>query len=223
MAEIKILKNILDENLSQAASNRQWFRSRNILTLNLIASPGAGKTTFLERTIKGLFPSYKLAVIEGDITGDHDAKRIEVLGVPVVQINTEGGCHLDAHMIDSVLSSLDLTGLNFLFIENVGNLVCPAEFDLGEDLKVVVLSTPEGHDKPAKYPLVFSEAQAVIINKTDLLQAVDFDLAQAERDIRRLNPNVPIFRLSCKTGEGLDAWLNWLKTQGTNDREQGTG
>jgi hydrogenase nickel incorporation protein HypB len=162
-------------------------------------------------------------VIEGDITGDHDAKRIEVLGVPVVQINTEGGCHLDAHMIDSVLSSLDLTGLNFLFIENVGNLVCPAEFDLGEDLKVVVLSTPEGHDKPAKYPLVFSEAQAVIINKTDLLQAVDFDLAQAERDIRRLNPNVPIFRLSCKTGEGLDAWLNWLKTQGTNDREQGTG
>jgi hydrogenase nickel incorporation protein HypB len=219
MAEIKILKNILDENQSQAARNRQWFRSRKILTLNLIASPGAGKTTFLEQTIKGLAPKHKLAVIEGDITGDHDAKRIEALGVPVVQINTEGGCHLDAHMIDSVLSSLDLTGLNFLFIENVGNLVCPAEFDLGEDLKVVVLSTPEGHDKPAKYPLIFSEAQAVIINKTDLLKAVDFDLAQAERDIKRLNPNVPIFRLSCKTGEGLDSWLKWLKNQGTVIRE----
>jgi hydrogenase nickel incorporation protein HypB len=218
MAEIKILKNILDENQSQAAKNRQWFRSRKILTLNLIASPGAGKTTFLEQTIRGLSPNYKLAVIEGDITGDHDAKRIEALGVPVVQINTEGGCHLDAHMIDSVLSSLDLNGLRFLFIENVGNLVCPAEFDLGEDLKVVVLSTPEGHDKPAKYPLIFSEAQAVIINKTDLLQAVDFDLAQAEHDIRRLNPDVPIFRLSCKTGDGLDVWLKWLKTQGTGDR-----
>ncbi|MBI4726089.1 hydrogenase nickel incorporation protein HypB [candidate division TA06 bacterium] len=217
MAEIKILKNIMDENLSQAAKNRQWFRSRKILVLNLIASPGAGKTTFLEQTIKGLTPNFKLAAIEGDITGDHDAKRIEALGVPVVQINTEGGCHLDAHMIDSVLSSLDLSGLNFLFIENVGNLVCPAEFDLGEDLKVVVLSTPEGHDKPAKYPLIFSEAQAVIINKIDLLQAVDFDLIIAERDIRRLNPNVPIFRLSCKTGEGLDKWLQWLETQGTDN------
>ena len=217
MAEIKILKNIMDENLSQAALNRQWFRSRRILALNLIASPGAGKTTFLEQTIKGLFPKFKLAVIEGDITGDHDAKRIEALGVPVVQINTEGGCHLDAHMIDSVLSSLDPDGLKFLFIENVGNLVCPAEFDLGEELKVVVLSTPEGHDKPAKYPLIFSEAQAVIINKTDLLQAVDFDIDQAEHDIRRLNPNVPIFRLSCKTGEGLDKWLEWLTTQGTEN------
>ena len=219
MAEIKILKNIMDENQSQAAKNRQWFRSRKILALNLIASPGAGKTTFLEQTIKGLFPKFKLAVIEGDITGDHDAKRIEALGVPVVQINTEGGCHLDAHMIDSVLGSLDLTGLNFLFIENVGNLVCPAEFDLGEDLKVVVLSTPEGHDKPAKYPLIFSEAQAVIINKMDLLKAVDFDLAQAERDIKRLNPDVPIFRLSCKTGEGLDSWLQWFSSQGTAVRE----
>lgn len=217
MAEIKILKNIMDENLSQAALNRQWFRSRKILALNLIASPGAGKTTFLEQTIKGLFPKYKLAVIEGDITGDHDAKRIEALGVPVVQINTEGGCHLDAHMIDSALSSLDLDGLKYLFIENVGNLVCPAEFDLGEELKVVVLSTPEGHDKPAKYPLIFSEAQAVIINKTDLLQAVDFDIVKAEHDIRRLNPNVPIFRLSCKTGDGLDKWLEWLKTQGTGN------
>jgi hydrogenase nickel incorporation protein HypB len=218
MAEIKILKNILDENLSQAARNRQWFRSRNILTLNLIASPGAGKTTFLEQTIKGLGPGCRLAVIEGDITGDHDARRIEALKVPVVQINTEGGCHLDAHMIDSVLDSLDLDGLKFLFIENVGNLVCPAEFDLGEELKVVVLSTPEGHDKPAKYPLIFSEAQAVIINKIDLLNAVDFDLAEAERDIRRLNPDVPIFRLSCKTGEGLDGWLQWLLSQGTGNR-----
>jgi hydrogenase nickel incorporation protein HypB len=218
MAEVKILKNIMDENLSQAALNRQWFNSRKILALNLIASPGAGKTTFLEQTIKGLFPAHKLAVIEGDITGDHDARRIEALGVPVVQINTEGGCHLDAHMIDSVLGSLDLDGLKFLFIENVGNLVCPAEFDLGEALKIVVLSTPEGHDKPAKYPLIFSEAQAVVINKIDLLQAVDFDLAQAEQDIGRLNPDVPIFRLSCKTGEGMDIWLQWLLSQGSGKR-----
>jgi len=218
MAEIKILKNIMDENLTQAAKNRQWFKTRHIVTLNLIASPGAGKTTFLEQTIRGLSPKHKLAVIEGDITGDHDAKRIEALGVPVVQINTEGGCHLDAHMIDSALSSLDLKDLSYLFIENVGNLVCPAEFDLGEDLKVVVLSTPEGHDKPAKYPLIFSEAQAVVINKMDLLPAVDFDLVQAERDIRKLNPNVPVFRLSSKTGEGLDKWLEWLTSKGTGNR-----
>lgn len=217
MAEIKILKNIMDENLSQAALNRQWFKARRVVALNLIASPGAGKTTFLEQTIKGLVQSHKLAVIEGDITGDHDAKRIEALGVPVVQINTEGGCHLDAHMIASALSGLDTKDLNYLFIENVGNLVCPAEFDLGEDLKIVVLSTPEGHDKPAKYPLIFSEAQAVVINKIDLLSAVDFDMGQAELDIRRLNPSVPIFKLSCKTGEGLDNWLQWLENQGTGN------
>jgi hydrogenase nickel incorporation protein HypB len=210
MPEVKILKNILDVNEGRARANRELFESQGVLAINLIASPGAGKTTLLEKTIRGLSGSRKLAVIEGDITGDHDARRIEALGVPVVQVNTEGGCHLDAHMVLNSLDALELGSLDLLFIENVGNLVCPAEFDLGEAFKVVVLSTPEGDDKPAKYPLIFSEAGAVIINKTDLLPVVDFDLGKAERDINRLNPGIPIFNLSCKTGEGFNAWLEWL-------------
>jgi hydrogenase nickel incorporation protein HypB len=223
MPEVKILKNILDVNETKARANRELFASRGILAVNLIASPGAGKTTLLERTIRGLSGTRKLAVIEGDITGDHDARRIEALGVPVVQVNTEGGCHLDAHMVLNSLESLDLGSLDLLFIENVGNLVCPAEFDLGEAFKAVVLSTPEGDDKPAKYPLIFSEAGVVVINKIDLLSSVDFDLPKAERDIRRLNPEAPIFGLSCRTGQGFEAWLKWLSDKGqiSGARQQG--
>ncbi len=210
MTEIKVLRNILAANEDRAAQNRARFGVRGLLAVNLIASPGAGKTTLLERTIAGLSPRLRVAVIEGDITGDHDARRIAAAGAAVVQVNTEGGCHLDAAMVDRALGELDLDAVDILVIENVGNLVCPAEFDLGEAFKAVVLSAPEGDDKPAKYPLIFSEAGAVVVNKTDLLAATDFDLAKAERDIRRINPDVPLFPLSCRTGQGLDAWLEWL-------------
>ncbi|HTY07748.1 MAG TPA: hydrogenase nickel incorporation protein HypB [Candidatus Edwardsbacteria bacterium] len=213
MTEIKILTNILAANEGVAERNRGLFRERGILALNLIASPGAGKTTLLERTIAGLAPALRVAVIEGDITGDHDARRIAASGAAVVQVNTEGGCHLDAAMVARALQEFDPAALDIVVIENVGNLVCPAEFDLGETLKVVVLSTPEGDDKPAKYPLIFSEAGAVVINKTDLLAGTDFDVGAAVRDIRRINPDVPVFQLSCRSGQGLDAWLQWLRDE----------
>jgi hydrogenase nickel incorporation protein HypB len=210
MTEIKILRNILAANQDQAGRNRERLRRHGLLALNLIASPGAGKTTLVERTIAGLAGRCRCAVIEGDITGDHDARRIAAAGAPVVQVNTEGGCHLDAAMVDRALGELDLDAVDILVIENVGNLVCPAEFDLGEASKVVVLSVPEGDDKPAKYPLIFSEAAAVVINKVDLLAATDFDYAAAERDIRKINPSAPLFPMSCRSGRGLDPWLDWL-------------
>jgi len=213
MTEIKILKNILAANEGQAALNRERFARHGLLALNLIASPGAGKTSLLERTIDGLAGRCRIAVIEGDITGDHDARRIAKTGAPVVQVNTEGGCHLNAAMIGEALREFALAELDIIIIENVGNLVCPAEFDLGEAFKIVVLSVPEGDDKPAKYPLIFSEAGAVVINKVDMLAATDFDLAKAERDIRKINPHVPIFQISCRSGQGLDAWLDWLVRQ----------
>jgi hydrogenase nickel incorporation protein HypB len=216
MTEIKILKNILAANEGHAALNRDQFTGHGLLALNLIASPGAGKTTLVERTIKGLVGRCRIAVIEGDITGDYDARRIAAAGAPVVQVNTEGGCHLDAAMISEALREFVLDGLDIIIIENVGNLVCPAEFDLGETLKAVVLSVPEGDDKPSKYPLIFSEAGAVVINKIDLLSATDFDLAKAERDIRKINSHAPIFQVSCRSGQGLDAWLDWLVRQQKN-------
>jgi hydrogenase nickel incorporation protein HypB len=210
MTEIKILKNILDENLHRAEDNRRLFRQKGILTLNFIASPGAGKTTLLEKTIELLKGRFDFAVIEGDITGDYDARRLSVLGIPVVQINTEGGCHLDAGMVNKAFCDLDKAELDMLFIENVGNLVCPAEFDLGEDMKVVILSTPEGDDKPAKYPLIFSEAGAVVFSKIDLLTAVNFNLAKARSDVRRINREAPIFELSASNGQGMSDWTEWL-------------
>jgi len=213
MTEIKILKNILAANQATAGRNRDLFGERGILALNLIASPGAGKTTLLERTIAGLSPALRFAVVEGDITGDHDARRIAAAGAAVVQVNTEGGCHLDAAMVGEALKEFALDAIDVIVIENVGNLVCPAEFDLGEAHKVVVLSTPEGDDKPAKYPLIFSEAGAVVINKVDMLAATDFDTTAAVRDIRRINRDAPIFQLSCRTGQGLGAWLQWLQSE----------
>jgi hydrogenase nickel incorporation protein HypB len=213
MSEIKILKNILAVNQGQAALNREQFARHGLLALNLIASPGAGKTTLVERIIGGLSGRSRIAVIEGDITGDHDARRISRTGTPVVQVNTDGGCHLDAAMIGEALREFALDQLDIIIIENVGNLVCPAEFDLGETLKAVVLSVPEGDDKPAKYPLIFSEAGAVVINKIDMLSATDFDMVKAEQDIRKINPHAPIFQISCRNGQGLPAWLDWLVRQ----------
>jgi hydrogenase nickel incorporation protein HypB len=220
MTEIKILKNILSANEDAAGQNRAQFKQHGILSLNLIASPGAGKTTLVERTITGMAGRCRFAVIEGDITGDHDARRIAQTGAPVVQVNTEGGCHLDAAMIGEALREFALDGLDIIIIENVGNLVCPAEFDLGEALKVVVLSVPEGDDKPAKYPLIFSEAGAVVINKVDMLAATDFDPAKAGRDIRKINPHAPVFHISCRNGQGMDAWLDWLARQRKDHAER---
>lgn len=213
MTEIKILKNILDDNRHRAEDNRQVFNKHGILALNFIASPGAGKTTLLEKTISGLKGKLEFAVIEGDITGDYDARRLAALGIPVVQINTEGGCHLDAGMVHKAFQDFQLDLTDILAVENVGNLVCPAEFDLGEAFKVVVLSVPEGDDKPAKYPLIFSEAGAVIFSKIDLLKAVNFDLAKARADVRKINREAPIFELSAATGQGMTEWMDWLISQ----------
>lgn len=210
MAEIKVLKNILEGNIRQADENRRILDSNGIFSINLIASPGAGKTTLLENTVLRMKERFRFAVIEGDITGDYDARKLSALGIPVIQINTEGGCHLDAGMVCRAFDEFRMDQIDILAVENVGNLVCPAEFDLGEDLKVVVLSVPEGDDKPAKYPLIFSEAGAVVFSKIELLGAVNFDLAKARADVRRINREAPIFELSAVTGRGMEDWTRWL-------------
>jgi hydrogenase nickel incorporation protein HypB len=177
-----------------------------------MSAPGAGKTSILEKTLlhnSGL----KIGVIEGDIAGSDDAERIEKLGAPVVQINTGGACHLDANMIYEVLADLPLNEIDLLFIENVGNLVCPAEFKVGEDIKVMLLSITEGHDKPLKYPLMFQESSALILNKVDLVPYLDVDIGKIKRDSLSLNPNLQIFEVSCKTGQGLPEWIAWIKNK----------
>ena len=195
--EVKVMKNVLAMNDEAAAENAALFQRKGIFVLNLMGSPGAGKTTLLERTLEALKDEMRLAVIEGDLFTSKDAERIDRLGVPVVQINTSGGCHLDS--------------LDMLIIENVGNLVCPAEFELGQDKKAVVLSITEGDDKPLKYPLMFKEADAALLNKVDLLPYTDFDLESATDDIRTLHPGIEVMAIACRTGEGLPAWLSWLR------------
>jgi hydrogenase nickel incorporation protein HypB len=210
--KLKVASKILDANERMARENRRIFSDAGIYVINLMSSPGAGKTSLLETTIAGLKNSLKIGVIEGDITGTDDAMRINRLGVPVVQINTGGACHLDANMINEVLSDLPLEELNLLVIENVGNLVCPAEFKVGEDVKVMILSIAEGHDKPLKYPLMFQESSALIINKMDLKPFLDVDVGKIKNDALSLNPSIRIFELSCKSGEGVEEWINWLQT-----------
>jgi hydrogenase nickel incorporation protein HypB len=211
--QVKVMENIMAANDMIARENRRIFDQHGLFVINLMSSPGAGKTTLLELTVAALKDEFAIAVIEGDIRGQLDADRIERHGVPVLQINTGGECHLDANMIRNGLDEIDLAGRDLLVIENVGNLVCPAEFKVGEDLKIVILSVPEGDDKPYKYPLMFKESQAMIINKIDLLGLVDFDLHRVERNVLALNANMKIFHLSCKTREGLDTWLDWLREQ----------
>jgi len=208
--KLKVASKILDANERIAQDNKKAFEGAGLYVVNLMSSPGAGKTSLLENTIKGLAGKSMVGVIEGDITGTDDAVRIERLEVPVVQINTGGACHLDANMINSVLNDLPLAELDLLFIENVGNLVCPAEFKVGEDIKVMILSITEGHDKPLKYPLMFQESSALIINKIDLKPFLDVDVAKIRKDALSLNPSIKIFEVSCKTGEGIDAWIEWL-------------
>ncbi len=209
--EIKVIRNVLEANENAAQELRELFAKHNILVLNLISSPGAGKTSLLERTLTDLRENLRMAVIEGDLQTDNDARRVAATGAKAVQINTDGGCHLNAAMINEALKSLNLDEIDILFIENVGNLVCPVEFDCGEDAKVALLSVTEGDDKPEKYPLLFNLASAMVLNKVDLLPYVDFNMQTAKNFASKLNKELPIFELSCRTEQGLQAWYQWLK------------
>ena len=215
MTQIKVpvVQNILQANDRLAAANRKRFDDAGIFVLNLMSSPGAGKTSLLEKTIDGLAGRYNLAVIEGDLQSSYDAERIQRKGVQAVQINTDGGCHLDGNMIQIALESLDLKDLDLLIIENVGNLVCPAEFNLGEHDKVMILSVTEGDDKPLKYPLMFQLSSVLLVNKVDLLPYTDCDVEMIRRRARQLNGGQQIFEISCRTGEGLGPWLSWLESK----------
>ena len=212
MPKITIAQNILAANDTIAQEVQQSLATRGIRTINMMSSPGAGKTTLLERTIARLRGEMAIGVIEGDIETSADAERIETAGAETVQINTRGACHLEAHMIRAALKELDIAHINLLFIENIGNLVCPSEWDLGEDLRAVVVSTTEGDDKPAKYPQMFAVSQVMIVNKLDLLPYVDYDVEKVKRQALAINPQLRIFQVSCRTGEGLDAWCEWLVT-----------
>jgi hydrogenase nickel incorporation protein HypB len=208
--KVKVVTRILEANDRIAEENRKRFDDAGVYVVNLMGAPGAGKTSLLERTIRALKPHRKLGVIEGDIVGSDDAERIGALDVPVVQINTGGACHLDANMISEVLDEMPLADLDLLIIENVGNLVCPAEFKVGEDIKMMVLSVAEGHDKPLKYPLMFRESSALVLNKVDLLPYMNTDIAKMRNDSLALNPDLTIFEVSCATGAGIDQWAQWL-------------
>jgi hydrogenase nickel incorporation protein HypB len=212
MHEVDVNQRILNANNTFALRNGQLLRSKRLACWNMISSPGSGKTTVLTQTIKQLRGRIRIGVIEGDIQTDIDAERIRATQAPAVQINTEGACHLSATQVHQALGRLPLDELDLVIIENVGNLVCPGAFELGENGKVVVLSVAEGDDKPAKYPAIFAQAQVLLINKMDLLHmgAVDFDLDRAQADATRLNKNLQIFPLSAKTGEGFEPWCAWL-------------
>lgn len=210
--KVKVVTHILEANDRIAAENRKLFHESGVYVINLMSAPGAGKTSCIERTIKELSSKLKIGVIEGDIAGTDDAKRIAKLGIPVVQINTGGACHLDANMINEVLVDLPLKTLDLLIIENVGNLVCPAEFRVGEDMKVMLLSIAEGDDKPLKYPLMFQESSALLLNKVDLLPYTNASIEKIKKNSLSLNPKLKIFEVSCKTGEGINKWVEWLQS-----------
>ncbi len=211
--KISVVKNILEANQRIAEENRKRFLEDRLLVINLMSSPGAGKTSLLEKTILALKDEFRIGVVEGDIQSSYDAERIGRTGAPVVQINTGGACHLDSNMVQEALKSLKLDRLSLLFIENVGNLVCPAEFHLGEDFKAMILSVAEGDDKPLKYPLMFHESKVLLINKTDLLPFCECNPDLIEERAKKINPHLIVFRVSCRTGEGLDGWTGWLKKQ----------
>jgi hydrogenase nickel incorporation protein HypB len=210
---LTIQESILGANEEKAASNRELLDKHGILAVNIMSSPGAGKTSLILQTAGYFQEKARLAVIEGDVASTVDADKVSAQGIPVVQINTAGGCHLDANMISSALNNLPLSGIDLLFIENVGNLICPVEFALGEHKKVMLLSAPEGDDKPYKYPPMFTGVDVVLVNKTDLLPYLDFDITAFNKAASGLNPNARIFPVSCKTGEGLGEWFAWLETE----------
>lgn len=211
--EIKILRDILSANDQRAKENRELMDRNGIFAINITASPGAGKTSLIMETIRRLKAKTKIGVIEGDVSSSVDAETVAKEGIPVVQINTGGTCHLDATMLSNAFDNLPLQQIDLLFIENVGNLICPASFALGEDRNVLVASVPEGDDKPHKYPVMFSNADLVILNKTDLLPHVDFDRQAFCEAVKGLNEKAHILEMSCKTGQGVETWTAWLMEQ----------
>ena len=220
--EIKVVRRVLDANDIMADRMRTDFAAHKVFVLNMMSSPGSGKTTTLQKTLARIMPDLRCAVIVGDICTTHDADRLAESGAPVIQINTDefgGDCHLAAHVVEKAVADLDLDTIDLLIVENIGNLVCPAEFDIGEDKRVVVLSVTEGEDKPAKYPLMFRECDATLLNKIDLLPYLDFDMALARQSIGQIHPGMPIFETSAKTEEGFDEWIGWLVAQVTAKQE----
>ncbi len=212
--EIKVLRKVLDVNDEIARQNRKIFDENGVFVINVMSSPGSGKTTILEKTLAHIAPSARCAVIVGDICTSNDADRLSGFGAPVVQVNTDafgGDCHLAAHVIKTAVENFDLEQIDLLIIENLGNLVCPAEFDMGEHLKIVVLSVTEGEDKPLKSPLMFRVCHAALLNKIDLLPYLDYDRKAAVLNIRKMNPQIKVFEISSKTEEGFDSWIKWLK------------
>jgi hydrogenase nickel incorporation protein HypB len=212
---VAVVKNILDANSRIAKENRKLFDDHNLTVINLMSSPGAGKTTLLEQMGTHFAGQMKIGVIEGDIQTTLDAERVAAAGLQAVQIETDGACHLDANMIQNALENLDLATLDLLIVENVGNLVCPAEFNVGENLKVMMLSVTEGDDKPYKYPLMFRESQVLLISKVDLLPHLRCDIEEIKEAARSINPDLIIFEISAYTGQGLDDWYNWIREQTT--------
>ncbi len=213
MERIALERKVLSENDRVAASLRDRFREHGVLCLNLISSPGSGKTSLLERTLEALPRGDRVAVLTGDIQTENDANRLKHFGFPVRQITTGGTCHLDARMIERHIADWDLHDLDLLFIENVGNLVCPASYDLGEAAKIVVLSVTEGEDKPLKYPSIFLKSDLLVLNKIDLLPYVPFKLKEAEENARKVHPRMEIVKVSCLSGEGLNEWMTWLNAR----------
>jgi len=211
--KISVVKDILEANDRIARENRAIFDQNRLMVINLMSSPGAGKTTLLEKTIEALEEDFRIGVIEGDIQSSQDAERIAAKGIPVVQINTGGACHLDGNMIRDTFKEFNFEKLELLMVENVGNLVCPAEFKVGEDFKAMILSVPEGDDKPSKYPLMFHESKVLLINKIDLIPYLDCDIENIRAEALKVNPHLVIFEVSCKTGEGLEAWFDWLREE----------
>jgi len=214
--EIKIMKNILDRNQNKADEVRKLLELKKVTMVNIISSPGAGKTTLLERTCEEFGEKFRIGIIEGDVTTDRDAQRLKKYGIPIVVINTEGGCHLDSHSISKVLDYFELDKLDVLFVENVGNLICPSQFDLGESFKLALVSTTEGDDKPDKYPMLFREAKAVLLNKIDLVPYTNFKYNNFRSDLKRINANIPLFEVSCTRGDGLKEWFEWISGQINN-------
>ena len=211
MAKVEVMENILGANDQLAMQNRQLLDEKGVFLVNFMASPGAGKTSAILRTIEDLKGAIRCGVIEGDVASSVDADKVAAAGIPVVQINTGGGCHLDAPMIRGALERLPLDELNLIMVENVGNLICPVGFKLGEHLRIMVASVPEGHDKPCKYPSIFTQVEAIILNKIDLLPLVDFDMEDYHRLVRGLNATAPVFLVSATVGDGFEEWTSWLK------------
>lgn len=211
--KIRVVRQILEWNEDCSNEIKEILNKKNVTLINVMGSPGTGKTSVIIELIKKLKDKYNIAVVEGDIAGQIDAEKIDALGISVVQLNTEGECHLEAMSIKNILGYFDLEEIEIIFVENIGNLVCPAEFDIGEDLKIAILSIPEGDDKAVKYPLLFSKAEAVVLNKYDMLPYFDFDAEKVERNIMLLNKKAQVYRVSSKTGEGLEPLVNYIENK----------